>query len=359
MKNQHTLYRKHATGIGSWRIWSEGDTIHIAHATSLGGSEVRHQETVTTNLSGRSLEEQVKLRVNSRLSRMRDKGYKDTIEAARANSGNQLGLDRPMLAHPIERVSRVDYRGAVLQKKLDGHRCLVTRQDGKLIMYTRQGKEIVTLPHLVKVLQQVVPEGVTIDGELYCHGVKLQTIGSWIKREQADSLKIKLVVYDMISHDSYKDRHAELTEILKPILDFPGNPVVVLPYREYVDEDDTRKWFREVRKQGYEGLMLRCDNRSYEPGKRSSGLLKIKEWQDGEFKVVGFEQSKTGWAICKCVTDAGKPFDCSAPGSVAEKMEVWENQEKYLGRMLTIDFAHWTDDGLPFQPTAIRWREDI
>jgi hypothetical protein len=357
--NEHYLYRKHATGIGSWRIWSEGAVIHIAHATCVGGSEVRHKETVTTNQSGRNLDEQIKLRINSRISRMRDKGYKDTIEEAQKSSGNQLGLDRPMLAHPIEKVGRVSYAGAVLQKKLDGHRCLATRQDGDLTMYTRQGKELVTLPHIYKVLDQVIPEGVTLDGELYCHGVKLQTIGSWIKREQRDTLRIQFIVYDMISNDRYQDRHAQLSEILKDILDFPGQPVRVLPYRHYVDEDETRRWFREVRDQGFEGLMLRCDRRAYEPGKRSSGLLKIKEWQDGEFKVVGFDRSKTGWAILKCVTDQGVEFDCSAPGSVAEKMEVWENQHKYLGKKVTIDFAHWTDDNKPFQPTAIRWREDI
>ena len=105
--------------------------------------------------------------------------------------------------------------------------------------------------------------------------------------------------------------------------------------------------------------MLRLGRRGYEAGKRSSALLKIKEFEQEEFKVVGFKRSSTGWAICECVTLDGRPFDCSAPGSVAEKEYVWNNQSEFLHRYLTVDFAHWTDDGIPFQPTAVRWRDDV
>ncbi len=348
------LYRKNVNSIGTWRIWSDGDTIRIAHATVQGGSEVMHTEVVTTNLSGRSLEEQVALRIRSRVSRMMDRGYKATLAEAQTSSSNQMGLDRPMLAHPIKRASSIDYRGAVLQKKLDGHRCLITCQDGELIAYTRQGKPIPSIKHILTGLEGRIPEGTTLDGELYCHGVKLQTIGSWIKREQPATQNLFFACYDLMSKDRYIDRHGELSEIVQG-----AKNTVALPYREWTDHESTRLWFKEVRASGFEGLMLRLDNVPYETGRRSYGLLKIKEFEQAEFEVVGFEISKTGWAICKCVTESGNRFDCSAPGSVQEKMEVWNNQAKYLGRKLTVDFAHWTDDGLPFQPTAIRWREDI
>lgn len=348
------LYRKNANSIGTWRIWSEGNVIRIAHATVQGGSEVFHEETVQTNMSGRSIEEQVALRIRSRVSRMLDKGYKATLAEAQASSSNQMGLDRPMLAHPIKRASRINYSGAVLQKKLDGHRCLITRQDDRLIAYTRQGKPIPSIKHILGELEERIPEGTTLDGELYCHGVKLQTIGSWIKREQPATENLFFACYDMISADRYIDRHAELSEIVAG-----SKKVVALPYRPWTGHEDTMAWFKEVRASGFEGLMLRLDNVPYEAGKRSYGLLKIKEFEQAEFKVVGFEKSSTGWAICKCVTESGGRFDCSAPGSVAEKIYVWENQAEFRFRMLTVDFAHWTDDGLPFQPTAIRWREDI
>lgn len=353
------LYRKNANSVGSWRIWPEGAVIHIAHATVLGGSEVHHTETVETNLSGRSLEQQVQLRINSRISRMRDKGYKDTIEEARQSSSNQLGLDRPMLAHPIERVPNVAYAGSVLQKKLDGHRCLITCQDGELISYSRQGKRIDAIRHILRGLQGRIPEGTTIDGELYCHGHPLQTLGSWIKREQPDTARLFFVGYDLISHDRYTERHRELSEILAGANTGAPGGIVALPYRPYESDEATSALFREVRGQGFEGLMLRADNRGYEAGKRSSALLKIKEFFDDEFLVEDFEVSKTGFAICKCVAKNGARFGVSAPGSIDEKKRVLAEKEKYRGRYLTVEYAFLTADGIPFHPNAVRWREDI
>jgi len=357
--NEITLYKRHVHGVGTWRIWSEGDTIRIAHATAIGGSEVMHSEKVEVNLSGRSLEQQIRLRINSRVSRMMDKGYKSSVAEAQSDQSNQLGLHRPMLAHPIDRMTSVDYRGAVLQKKLDGHRCLITMDEGQAVAYSRQGKYIPSIKHILDPLTKRLPQDVTLDGELYVHGVKLQTIGSWIKREQPDTVKLSYVVYDIISPDRYIDRHRELSSILNGVTTGEPGMIVPLPYRIWTSHEDTTKWFREVRTQGFEGLMLRLDNRPYEIGRRSSSLLKIKEFEQAEFEVVGFKRSSTGWAICECLAPNGSKFDCSAPGSVDEKTYVWHNQAEFLGKKLTIDFAHWTDDGIPFQPTALRWRDDI
>lgn len=357
--NEIKLYKKNSVGLGTWRIWSEGRTICIAHATVRDGSEVHHRETVETNQSGRTIEEQVALRIRSRVSRMLDKGYKESIELALRDQSNQLGLERPMLAKKIEDISNPSLHGAVLQKKLDGHRCLITCQENKLIAYSRQGKLIPAIKHILHGLDGRIPEGTTVDGELYCHNVKLQTIGSWIKREQADTRNLYFVVYDILSNDRYIDRHRELSEIVAGCDTGAPGKVMALPYRAYEGPEQARAWFREVRGDGFEGLMLRLDNRGYEAGKRSSGLLKIKEWHDEEFKVIGFKASKTGWAICECVTASGGRFDCAAPGSHAEKQYVMDNQAEFLGRFLTVEFAHWTDDGLPFQPNALRWRDDV
>ena len=160
------LYRMNANGLGSWRIWPEGCTIHIAHATVLGGSEVYHTELVPEGLAGRSLAQQIRSRIDSRISRMRDRGYKDTVVEAERDSNNQMGLLRPMLAQSVNKVSNIDYKGAVLQKKLDGHRCMITKQEGKTIAYSRHGKEISSITHILRALRDVLPDGTTLDGEL-------------------------------------------------------------------------------------------------------------------------------------------------------------------------------------------------
>ncbi len=354
-----SLYRKNANSIGTWRIWAEGKIIHIAHATVMGGSEVRHTEEVDDGKQGRTLGEQVQSRILSRISRMRDRGYKDTLDDARTGTSNQLGLDRPMLAQSITKVRNPNTVRAVLQKKLNGHRCLVTKQEGEIVAYTRQGKPIPSIKHIIQALAPRIPEGVTIDGELYAHGVKLQTIASWIKREQSNTYDLNLVCYDVMAPDRYIDRHAELASMVQGAMtDAPGK-VLVLPYEPFTDFESMIRRRDVVRAAGFEGMMLRLDGRGYEAGQRSSSLLKVKVFEDDEFQVTDVIQSSDGWGICVCRTKDGKPFKTSAPGNFAEKEEVLRNKDNYIGRMLTVEYAELTADGIPFHCSATGWKDDL
>lgn len=351
-----TLFRKQASGgLGTWRIFRENNLIRIGHATVEGGSEVFHTEDVVVNQSGRTLDEQVALRIKSRISRMMDKGYKHTREEALTSSSNQLGFYRPMLAKVISKVQNIDYRGAVLQKKLDGHRCMITKSEGKIIAYSRQGKIIDTIPQVTEFLQKRIPEGTTVDGELYLHGYPLQTLASWIKRKQKDSLRLMWVGYDVISDDTYLDRHQELSEIITSDHEFAK----VLGIRSYTNESNMWDYFHKARDDGFEGLMLRTNTKGYEAGPRSSSLLKVKAFEDGEFRVVDIKPSKEGWAICQCITSEGKIFGVSAPGDMSQKRYVLHNMNKFIGKELTVDYSHITNDGIPFHPTAKGWREDV
>lgn len=353
------LYRMNANGLGSWSIWSEGNTIRIAHATVLGGSKVYHTELVPEGLAGRSLSQQIQSRIDSRISRMRDRGYKDTVEEAERDSNNQMGLLRPMLAQSIDRVSNIDYKGAVLQKKLDGHRCMITKQEGKVIAYSRQGKEISSITHILRALQDVLPEGTTLDGELYCHGQPLQTLASWIKRAQDNTFLLNFVCYDLVAMDDYVEHHKELSDIIKGADTYCAGRILALPYTLYKDRPSMYEEMHRVRSAGFEGLILRLAGRSYETGKRSSGLLKVKHFHDSEFKCIGVEASADGWGICVCLADNGKEFRTSAPGTEPEKFEVMRNKEKYIGRWLTVYYSQLTEEGIPFHASAKCWREDV
>lgn len=350
-----TLFRRHVNDIGTWRITGDTSTgiITILHAQVDGGSEVKHVERVTTNQSGRSLSDQTELRVKSRVSRMLDRGYKFVKEDANASTSNQLGLKRPMLAQQFDKVRSIDYRNAVLQKKFDGHRCLITKHDGKLIAYSRQGKVIDTIDHVTDRLDYL-PEGFTTDGELYSHGVPLQTIASWVKRKQENTKRLYYVIYDIISDDSFQDRQAELRSVVQN-----DGPIFVHLGIPYESDEQMREYHRKVVVQGFEGLILRTDDRRYEDGVRSSSLIKIKQFHEMEVTVKGVRPSKENWAVLDCETPDGKPVACSAPGTVDEKRSVYEHMDRYIGRKLTIQYSVLTNDGVPFHPSALRWRVDI
>ena len=185
---KYTFYRKTSMGIATWSIWFSGPIIYYSHAMVEGGSEQVHTEVVALNQSGRNLQQQINLQMESRLSRMLDKGYKATREAAQEGPTNQLGLPLPMKAHPIQKVSVPAFTRAWMQRKYNGHRCMITRHDGRIIAYSIKGKIIDTVDHILSLLASALPEGVVLDGELYVHGKSLQAISSLIKRAQPDSL---------------------------------------------------------------------------------------------------------------------------------------------------------------------------
>jgi len=358
MMDEVKLYRKNSVGIGTWRIWPDHTVgrLYYAHATTQGSSEVVHYDDIELNMSGRTIVEQMKLEFESRINRMKNKGYKTTIEEAQAGPTNQLGLLMPMLAHPVTRVGWPSFaQDAYVQPKFDGHRCLITNCDGEMVAYTRLGKPITTVDHILQQFSWLSP-GKTVDGELYIHGDSLQNIGSYIKRLQPKSAELKYHWYDYMSERHFGARYAAMRM---------AHAAQVMPSVELVEtvkvssRQEVMAYFTAHRGQGYEGTMLRLDGGGYAAGKRSSLLLKVKEREDCEVTVLRCTPSREGWAVLTCLTDWGVEFDTSAPGSHEQKTEVLHNFEKYKGRRLTIEYAMLTADKKPFHAVAIRWRDDV
>jgi DNA ligase-1 len=265
-----------------------------------------------------------------------------------------------MLAHPIEKVPKAESlllrHGGFVQRKYDGHRCLITRRDGEIYAYTRKGKVITTIGHVIADVDRWLPEGATLDGELYIHGRSLQSLSSLIKAKQPDSELLRYHWYDVMVDEPF-DHRLDLMEHWVVSVQDPR--IELVPTHAVRSMDEARRLFADFRAAGYEGAMLRLPIAGYEDAKRSDQLLKMKAWQDEEVTVIGCAPSKDGWAVLRCKRDSGEEFDTSAPGSVAEKTEVLNNFSKYMGRRLTVEYANLTADGLPFHCVALRWHEEI
>lgn len=345
------LYAKDASGsIRFWSIEEGTDGLFITHGT-LGGSAQTKIEHIEEGLASRSLEEQIRSRFNSRVKRKLDQGYVYDLERAKYNERtNPLGLLRPMLAQPIKNVKSISYKDAFYQHKYDGNRCLVTMQEGKLLAYTRNGKQITSINHILKGMH--LQEGQTIDGELYCHRVKLQTINSWIKKAQPDTLKLSLRVYDIIVDQPYSQRLNTLSALVL------GRKAALVPTIRVSLENALQGLLARSIELGYEGGILRWGNTGYEDGKRSKSLAKIKQSNSAEFQVIEALESKDGWA--RLLLDIGDgTITVSAPGTMEEKYLIAENPEDYIGKIVTVKYFGLTADKKPFHPIAVAFREDI
>jgi len=328
-----TLYRDDRV----WSIRYTGDELIYGGGVD-GGAIVEHSKIVTPK-GGRDLFSQLELELRSRVSKQLDKGY-SYVKGEVAT--NQLDFERPMLALPIAKARNISLKNAVIQLKLDGNRCLLRGQNGKVIAYSRQGK-VMNLPHITEDFN--LPEGVTIDGEVYCHGESLQTICSWIKRQQPQTSQLKFMAYDYLSAEPYKVRYERLAKLIQG-----PKTIELLACTDYKSEEQMAKLFRLARDDGYEGLILRLDGYGYAAGKRSKGLLKCKEWLDANYRVIDVVTSTDGLAVLDCGL-----FRVVCHGTHEYRRKVLLNKEDYIGRTVEIQFANWTAEGVPFQPTALRW----
>lgn len=360
----------------------------LRNRTGIDAKEIVREEHITEGKNlGKANEttpvQQAQSEARSRYNKKIDKGYgvdipSDTSKA----SDNAMGLPQPMLAQPVDKVRDFCFP-AYWQPKLDGHRALVTMRDGQLIMYSRQGKPITSMGHILKWLHGRVQEGDVLDGELYIHGEALQNIGSLIKREQKGSTSVVYYVYDMMLEAPFVER----IEILRATLDtredlehssLAAPPVKPLESHLVADMDAAMKLTDRVVEQGYEGGILRVpsymhgkskwvDDTEYTAGFRSRHLLKIKSFDDAEFEVLGVIQGKPRnvngvylqVAIFQLQTAEGKPFEVLAPGTMYDKDRAWQQNHLYVGKQVTVKHMGLTKDGIPWHPVALRMREDI
>ena len=347
---EKTLYAKDVNGsIRSWRIRAIDSGLEIEHGM-LGGAIQRKYERIISGDTVKTREEKIGSRFQSRVNQQLDKGYlPDLEEVKRSRRTNSLGLIRPMLAQPIEKVKDISYLNAFYQHKYDGNRCLVTKQDGKIIAYSRNGKPVNSIKHILSGIE--LEEGQTIDGELYCHGVSLQTICSWIKREQEATLNLSLRVYDIVENLPYIQRLSGLECLVL------GENASLVPTYRVRDSSGLDGLLETSIRNGYEGGILRWGQAGYEDGKRSKSLAKIKVFEDDEFLIVNIVESKDGWAILECITKDGDEFSVSCPGTTANKYQVAENKDDYIGKKVNVKYANMTKDGIPFHPVATMFRD--
>lgn len=129
-------------------------------------------------------------------------------------------------------------------------------------------------------------------------------------------------------------------------------------------EKELKSFHQQFLKDGYEGSILRWGNQGYAVNKRSSNLLKYKDFIDQTYKVVNVEPSdknpEQGVVICESWSENGlrNTFGTGMKFSHKEREEILKNKSKYIGQTAEIRFFEFTDDGLPRFPVCVGFRLD-
>ena len=357
------LYKKDSKGnVREWCVMVKGSNIYIEHGVRDGKQQVKVKECEAKNVgraNERSPQEQATFEMDSLIKKQKDKGYVDNLD----DIDNDIFL--PMLAHDFSKRGKDITFPCLIQPKLDGVRCLVSRVGTDVLYRSRGGKLFTTLKHMDNYMLELLDEEATLDGEIYVHGWGFQRIVSALKAHNEDTEKLQFYAYDAILKGvECETRQALLVEALadpKWLL----SPIKHTYTDICLDENKAHNFTRMAVEEGFEGAILRNMKGMYELNKRSKDLQKIKYMQDEEFKIVGFDKElvydDNGMArsaiVYRCATKDKKRFMCRPRGTHEERVALYKDKKNLLGKFLTVQFQELTDEGISRFPVGISVRD--
>lgn len=350
---EQTIYKKDSSGkIRYLHISHEGHFVVQESGVVGTNNPVINKSACEAKNIGKSNattpEHQAMLEARSKLDEKRRLGYFYTIEEAQRLGGKDFLL--PMLAKDFKKeLKKVTYP-CYVQPKLDGMRSLGTEDDGFM---SRTGKAIDTLGHIV--LADL--DDAVLDGELYAHGISFQENMKLIKKYRAgETEQVKYHVYDMVMDAPFSERHDILFNLLKN-LDNPN--IEIVPTYLVSDETEMKNYHSRFVSEGYEGTMIRHSDEGYAVNKRSSQLLKYKDFFDETFRVIDVvpSESRPDQGVIVCTSDKGN-FNCGMKFSHFDRKVILAMKHEYIGEMAEVRFFEYTDGGIPRFPVCVGFRLD-
>lgn len=198
----------------------------------------------------------------------------------RARSGDPLG-GGVLLAEKWK--PDVDPTGCHMSEKLDGVRAYWNGEG----LYSRNGNRFAAPAWFTEML----PSDTSLDGELYVGPGKFNEAVSIVRTAVPDDARwrsIRYMVFDMPDSPlPFEGRMDALDGIIATACRGKRScPIVKVAQTVCRGPEHLGQFHKRVTAQGIEGTMLRKPGSSYER-RRSSTLLKVKDFHDAEARIVG------------------------------------------------------------------------
>jgi len=326
---------------------------------------------------------------NNEWKKKKDRGYEETIPSpsktcnnnSQGNGDDKKIFKTPMLAKTYPKDAKLPKRGCA-QKKINGNRGFALVENDGIHIYSRTQNEYPQFPHINKVLLkfyekvvEIMPEATGLDGELYIYGQPFQIIesvcGKGRKTKEGKKYAIhpwapsmKFYLFDIVDNGEniFEDRiRAAATVFSSPLVPTPSagtgvgenwDPLVFVGVDLFNTEDELVSHHIRYVLEGYEGTIIRDLDSVYRGnGYRSSGLLKYKDVQDEEAEIIGGKPvtkkgTREGCIVFRVRNDRGIEYDCTPACSVAESREMYKNLQKYIGRIVKVEYQESHESGV-------------
>jgi DNA ligase-1 len=247
----------------------------------------------------------------------------------------------------------------LVEPKLDGVRVLtvVDYESRTVTMYTRNGKELVNFPHIVKAFEDNLDNfarSYVFDGEVVSKS--FQDLMTQVHRKSdVEASDARLALFDIVPLVEFKRgesvmgqrrRSMFLKENFSKIFADSGC-IELVPQKEFdldvfTDEIEFKDYNRAMVAAGYEGIMIKDPNGKWE-GKRSVAWLKQKPFLECSLAVVAVEegtgrnQGKLGAVVCEGEDDGKKIVVNVGSGFTDEqRAEFWAAKDTLIGQVVEV-----------------------
>jgi DNA ligase-1 len=243
----------------------------------------------------------------------------------------------------------------LIEVKLDGVRVItIVRTDGRVDMFSRNGKELTNFPHVVEQISAVIkqeppPYDLVLDGEIMSSS--FQDLMTQVHRKSDVKANDAILnLFDVLSLEDFEagicnkrqeDRSALVYYWHKKHKDVLPNVTVVGHELVDLDTPEGQKRYKEINAKaiegGYEGIMLKDPEAPYEC-KRSVAWLKLKPFIEVSLTVTAVEEGtgknvgKLGALVCEGVDD-GKDIRVNVGSGLTDDQRVvyWDNADSIIG----------------------------
>jgi ATP-dependent DNA ligase len=191
----------------------------------------------------------------------------------------------------------------IFEPKWDGFRALVFRDDGEVLIQSRDGKSLNRyFPELLETLLAQLPTHGVLDGEIVVAGSSGLDFDALQLRIHPAVSRVKLlsqetpasiVFFDLLckgEENLCNQPFEQRREMMESLLSSVAPPIHLTPATR--DRGIAEDWFRRFEGAGLDGVMAKLRTATYEPDKRA--MLKVKHERDCDCVVAGFRWHKNG-----------------------------------------------------------------
>lgn len=252
----------------------------------------------------------------------------------------------------------------LVDRKIDGV-CTIAIPGN--VLSTRGGKDRLTpkgqrwddiVPQVVseliflwKKLKEAGLKAYTFHGEMYKHGLTLQEIQKANKKANPNSKLMELYIFDIVDENlDQVQRKDILRKYHELALAWNLKHVKFVESDTAYDEEDILRLEKYWLKHKYEGLVIRNLRGMYKIGGRSKDVLKMVRMDESVYEVIGIEPLDKEPSMGKFICEAHNKTFFITPGkgyNHADRKDLINNPQKYIGTRIPVTHRGYTDDGLP------------